>query len=318
MTIKQVVLSILFISLWCTNGLAIANHSTPSLSISDSTSQTNDIDAPVDFLHFLPKDAQYVNWIFSGVVSNEKGDQYGYFFQMQHTGNVLKSTAALFDAQTKQVIFQDENQTEYDNHTPYHWEVGRSFLSFNPINASWVFGVKTKDKNGFNFKIDMLAQSNAQSLEEKLRPGVSVTISQTNSLNGHIRAGGHEEFVTAKHAWFRQVAMNTIDDVPHVVSGLLCHFDDNSGFYSMKLPESDALHGSMAGRFDTKGVPAEMSQFIHVKQLPEGPWDIHIPSPNYHLLLSEYIKQNGMIAGFVMHDSSLGFCLLSDETISKV
>lgn len=307
MAIKHVAFSILFISLWCVNGFAIANHS----------AQTTDIETPIDLFHFLPKDAQYVNRIFSGIVSNENGEQYGYFFQMQHSGNVLKSTAALFDAQTKVVIFQDENQTEYDHHSTYHWQVGRSFLSFNPINASWVFGVKTKDKNGFNFKIDMLTQSNDQSFEEKLRPGMSVIISQTNSLNGHIRASGHEEFVTAKHAWFRQVAMSTVDDSSHLVSGLLCYFDDNSGFYSMKLPESDALHGSMAGRFDAEGMPAEMSQFIHVKQLPEGPWDIHIPSPNYHLVLSEYMKQNAMIAGFVTHDTSLGFCLLSDERISK-
>ncbi len=270
-----------------------------------------------ELTHFLPTDVTHVHWIFSGVVTNEQGEQYGYFFQMERDGTAFHSTAALFDAQTKSVVFQDENRSTLDNPLPYRWQVGHSFLRFNPINDSWVFGVKTEDKKGFNFKIDMLNQPDNHPMEEGLRPGMAVVVSQTNSLNGHIRLGDgrEEQFVTAKHAWFRQMWMTTIQEESHPVSGVLCHFDDGSGFYSVNLPESDAVRGAMAGRFDTKGSPAEMSQFIHIKQLPEGPWDIDVPSPNLHVVLSEYIKQNSVIAGFVTGGVAPGFCLLSDDTL---
>ena len=266
--------------------------------------------------HFLPTDEGQVHWIFTGVVSNEQGEQYGYFFQMERDGTAFHSTTALFDAQTKAVVFQEDSRAELADVLPYRWQVGASFLRFNPINDSWVFGVKTKDKKGFNFKIDMLNQPNSYPMEEGLRPGMAVIVSQTNSLNGHIRLKeGHEEqFVTAKHAWFRQMWMTAAQEESHPVSGVLCHFDDGSGFYSVNLAAPDAIRGAMTGRFDTKGMPAEMSQFIHVKQLPEGPWDIQVPSPNLHVVLSEYMKQNSVVAGFVAGEAP-GFCLLSDDTL---
>jgi hypothetical protein len=309
-------LSLICMLFWCQNGFTKASDLALVSVISPIYSTERSSEESVDLSHFFSKNAQYVNWIFSGVVSTEKGDQYGYFFQMQRNGDILKSNVALFDAQSKIVIFQDENQTPYDHNFPYRWQIGRSFLSFNPINASWVFGIKYPDKKGFNFKIDMLEQTDHQPLEEILRPGVSVFINQTHSLNGHIHIDEkHEEFVMAKHAWFRQIAMDTIDGSSHSISGLLCHFDDNSGFYSMKLPESDALRGAIASRFDAQGKSEAMSQFIHVKQLSEGSWDIYIPSPNRHLVLSESIQRNAMIAGFVKYDEVSGFCLLSDEKI---
>jgi hypothetical protein len=269
-------------------------------------------------LHFLPADVNQVHWIFSGVVANEQGEQYGYFFQMERDGNAFHSTAAVFDSQTKAVIFQDESRAVLDNPSTLRWQVGHAMLRFNPINDSWIFGVKTADKQGFNFKIDMLKQPDNHWIEEGLRPGMAVVVSQTNALNGHIRVeNGHDDqFVTAPHAWFRQM-WTTIQEAPHPVSGVLCHFDDGSGFYSVRVPEPDATQGALAGWFDPNGLPLAMSQFIRIKQLPEGPWDIRVSSPNVHVVLSDYMTKNSVVAGFVTGADSPGFCLLSDDSLGK-
>ena len=95
-------------------------------------------------------------WVFSGVVSDEQQEQYGYFFQMARDGNVFRTKAALFDVQTKALILQDESQSELPNPEANHWHVGHAFLKFNPINDSWVFGFKQPNKARFNFKVDML------------------------------------------------------------------------------------------------------------------------------------------------------------------
>lgn len=263
--------------------------------------------------YFLPTQDDYVNWTFSGIVHNEQGDEYGYFFQIERNGNKLQSHAALFDAETRQLIFQNHEESAMTS-SPYHWHVGHSFLTFNPITASWIFGFKNLTSEGFNFKINMLAQSNEGSMTETLRPGVSVMINQAHSLNGLIRKNNQtEEFVTAKHAWFRQIAMNSMDQSKHLMSGLLCHFDDNSRFYSMKLPESDALKGAMTGFFDSTGASQPISQFIQITQ-QDNQWQIDIPS-HQQLILSDFLQQNTLIAGFVKSQQSLGFCLLSDESI---
>ncbi len=265
-----------------------------------------------------PPTPTHANWVFSGVVTNESGENYGYFFQMQRNGLQFHSIAALFDGQSKQVILLDESQAIIEDHTPNNWRVGRSFLRFNPINNSWIFGLKTEDHKGFNFKVDMLKQTDSIPVAQDLSPGVLLLVNQTSHLNGHVQAGNDskEQFVTAKNAWFRQVSVTAQQDKNHPFTGVLCRFNDGSGFYSVNLNETDALRGAVAGWFDEQGISARMSQFINVKQDPkEGPWHIRVASPHLHLVLSDYIKQNSVVAGFVADEKAPGFCMLSKDTL---
>ena len=71
----------------------------------------------------------------------------------------------------------------------------------------------------------------------------------------------------------------------HVVKGVLCRFNDNSGFYSIKLPAADAIWGAMTGRFDAEGLAAPMSQFIHVEAISDDKWTIRVPSPNQQVTI---------------------------------
>lgn len=267
----------------------------------------------------LPPAPTHANWVFSGVVTNENGDNYGYFFQMQRDGEQFHAIAALFDGQSKQVILLDESEAVIHEPTPNNWHVGRAFLRFNTINDSWIFGLKTEDKKGFNFKVDMLRQSENTPLVQDLRPGVELLVNQTSRLNGHVQAGGDskEEFVTAKNAWFRQVWLTEHEEKNHPFTGVLCRFNDGSGFYSVNMTEADALRGAVAGWCDEQGVAAGISQFINVKQDPNGPWHIRVASPNLHLVLSDFINQHSVVAGFITEGKTSGFCMLSKDMIGQ-
>ena len=274
-------------------------------------------DIPKESPHFSPARSAEARWVFSGVVESEAGEQYGYFFQMDRLDHTFHSRAALFDVQTKAVLIQDDGEAEIADPSTHRWQVGHAFLHFNPITDSWVFGFKQTNKAGFNFKVDMLKPSEALPEEQKLRSGISVLVSQTNSLNGHIKShdGRDEHFVTAGQAWFRQTSVTTPQSSTHAVKGVLCRFDDGSGFYSVNLPEEDALRGAMAARFDAKGVAGPMSQFIQVETRDDGKWGIHVPSPKQNVLISAFMQQDAVIAGIAEEGDKTGFCLLSEDTL---
>ena len=266
----------------------------------------------------LSTEASHANWVFSGLVTNENGDNYGYFFQMQRDGIQFRALAGLFDAQTKKLILVDESQAVIPDPSTQNWQVGRAFLRFNPINDSWIFGLQNRNKKGFNFKVDMLKHSENNPVVQNLRPGIDLLVSQTDHLNGHIQIGqdSKEQFVTAKSAWFRQLSMTEQSSKGHPFSGVLCRFNDGGGFYSVNMTERDVLQGAVAGWQDEQGISTIMSQFINVKQAPDGPWHIHVTSPNLHLILSDYFNQDPMVAaGFVKNGAIPGFCLLSKGLI---
>jgi predicted secreted hydrolase len=269
--------------------------------------------------HFMPTDSTQANWLFSGLLTTEAGDQLAYFFQLERNGSQYHTTAALFDVATQQVIFQDESRAENPQPDGYRWSIGHAMLRFNPINASWVFGVTTPDKQGFNFKMDLL-DAEQPVVEENLRPGLSVLASQAQALNGHVRLANmpQEQFVIAKHAWFKQTWVTSDQFQRHAVDSVLCHLNDGSSIYSMRLPEADATTGAMAGWLNAAGLSMPVSQFIDVQQLAAGPWDIHVPSSSLHLILAQHTQHNSVIAGF-SQDKALGaFCLLGQDTFYLV
>lgn len=269
---------------------------------------------------FLPAESAHANWFFSGVVATEGGDHYAYFFQMDRHGHDFHVVASLFDAQTKTMVLMDEGDATIQDPERNNWHVAHSFLRFNPINDSWIFGFKTPDKKGFNFKVDMLNQPQHNPVTQGLRAGVDVIVSQTGQLNGHVQADtiSHEQFVTAKNSWFRQIWLTQDQSQHHKLSGVLCRFDDGSGFYSMNMLEPDAVRGAVAGWFDAQGEPSAMSQFINVKEASDGAWHIHVTSPRLNLILSDAFKRSALVAGFVTEKDKQGFCVLNEEAMGDV
>lgn len=271
---------------------------------------------------FLPTNSRHANWLFSGVVMNENGERYGYFFQMQRRDRTLHALTALIDMQTKQVLLLDENTEILTDTTQYTWKAGRAFMYFNPINGNWIFGLKTKDKQGFNFKVDLLSGLKNPPIVQEIRPGIELLVGQTGALNGHIYVNHEkkEQFVTSPSAWFRQVWLseNLEQEKPHAFSGLVCRLDDGGGFYSVNMEESDLHQGAVTGLFDAQGKARPMSQFIEVKRSQaEANWQIDIQTPRHHLILSDLIQEKPVVAGFVTYDAQSAFCILTNDVLGE-
>ncbi|MFC3908741.1 hypothetical protein ACFORL_06580 [Legionella dresdenensis] len=264
--------------------------------------------------------AEQANWVFSGMVSNENNEKYHYYFQINHNGNQYHGIAALFDSQNKAVLLYEESNTLIENPEQTHWQVGNLFLRFNPINNSWVFGVKNKGQKGFNFKVDMLGLAGNPPKQLDLRNGVELLISQTGRLNGHFQAGdgGKEQFVTAKKAWFKQIWVSKPQQAKHPLTAVLCEFNDGSAFYSVNLEEADALRGAIAGWRDTNGTPVSMSQFVNIKAEQDGIWQIKIHSPKVTLSLQDAldkINDNHQLIAGTISGAMPGFCAISQSEI---
>lgn len=270
---------------------------------------------------FTPIESKQATWVFSGIVSTDNGDNYGYFFQMQRENNHFHAMAALLDEQSKALIFSEDSVADLDElNKPLNWQVGRAFLRFNAINDSWIFGVKPRDHFGFNFKVDMLKQFASQPSMHHLRSGVTMMVTQTSELNGHILTGmsDTEQFVRSNDAWFRQVWQDEDDTKSHAFSHVLCRFNDGSGFYSANLHEPDAQSGAVAGWFNSKGIRQSMSQFIQVAQNQQGSWHIKARSPKMDLAMNAPTQVSSVIAGFVDGTANSGFCMVTPSQKSPI
>ncbi|KTD67303.1 MULTISPECIES: hypothetical protein [Legionella] len=259
------------------------------------------------------------SWTFSGMVENESGDKYGYFFEMQRQGADFHTKAALIDGETNKLVFFYEDKEKIGQTTPLDWHVGYSFIRYNPINDSWIFGVKAADKKGFNFKVDMLKQANNNETLV-LRPGVKFQVLQTSQLNGHLRIDDKEQFVTGNKAWFGKLALNDEQKDDHEINTTFCRLNDDNGFYSANLKEKDATSAAVAGWLDPSGNKVKMSQFISLKPLENDQCMLRIGLPKLNLKLINSLKANDSlshtVAGF-SKDSRGGFCFVTQQSFLK-
>lgn len=258
------------------------------------------------------------SWIFSGMVNNESGDKYGYFFEMQRQGNEFHAKAALIDGQTNQLVFFYENNEKLEDPALFDWHVGRSFIRYNSINDSWIFGVKTEDKKGFNFKVDMLKQANNTSETLVLRPGVKLQALQTSQLNGHVKVDDKEQFVTGNKAWFGKLLLSNDQKSAHDISTTFCRLSDDNGFYSANLKEHDAISAAVAGWLDPLGHRVKMSQFVSIKSLSNDQCLLHVGLPKLSLKLMNTLKADSShsIAGFSKENKG-AFCFVTEQSFIK-
>lgn len=262
------------------------------------------------------------SWSFSGIVMNESGEHYGYFFQMQRQGSNFHVKTALIDEQSKQLRLFYEHRETLDNSFAFNWHVGHSFLRYNPINDSWIFGVKLTKEQGFNFKVDMLKQVNQDNKSLILRPGVELQAIQTSRVNGHmqISADTKEQFVTGTSAWFAKVWFSAKQNAAHDISTTFCRLNNDDGFYSANLKEVDATSAAIAGWRDSLGNKVKMSQFISIKALADNLCLLNIGVPKLSLKLMNTLKSDAQaplsIAGF--SQDSKGFCFVTEQSFSEI
>lgn len=261
------------------------------------------------------------SWTFSGTVTNESGDRYGYFFQMQRQGSDFHVKTALIDGQTNKLILFYEEKEQIEKASPLNWHVGLSFIRYNPINDSWVFGVKMAQDKGFNFKVDMLKQAADNSDQETiaLRPGIRLQAIQTSRLNGHIQTGlsTKEQFVTGNNAWFGKLWFSKEQKSAHDISTTFCRLSNDNGFYSANLKESDATHAAVTGWRDAVGNRKRMSQFLSIKSLAEDQCLLSLGLPKLKLKVTNTLTHEDhtptSVAGFSKEDPQ-GFCVVTEHS----
>lgn len=283
----------------------------------DDTALINDAEPVV-----LPAEPLVGSWTFSGMVTNESGDRYGYFFQIQRQGIDFHAKTALIDGQTNELVLFYEDTAKIEKTTQLNWQVGRSFIRYNPINDSWVFGVKAENKKGFNFKVDMLKQaSDHETLV--LRPGVELQALQTSRLNGHLQTGADkkEQFVTGNNAWFGKLWISKNQTATHDISTTFCRLSDDNGFYSANLKEADATGAAVAGWRDATGNKVKMSQFLSIKALADQQCMLSLGLPKLNLKVRNTLKQEEhgplSVAGFSKENPS-GFCIVTEQSFLQL
>lgn len=262
------------------------------------------------------------SWTFSGTVHNERGERYGYFFQVQRQGSDVHAKTALIDAKQNKLVMFYEADDKIDNTNELNWHVGKSFIRYNSINDSWVFGVKTEQKLGFNFKVDMLKGPTIDHNMISLHPGVELQALQTSQLNGHIAFGeeAKDEFVTANKAWFGKLSFSKEQKASHDISTTFCGLGNENGFFSANLKKDDATAAVIAGWRDPLGNKVKMSQFISLKPLDDHSSMLNVALPKlsmklYNSLNSEGQK-TGSMAGFSDSDPK-GFCVVTEQSFTK-
>lgn len=259
------------------------------------------------------------SWSFSGMVNNESGDKYGYFFEIKRQGLDFYAKAALIDGQTNKLVFFYEGKEKIEQPASLNWHVGDSFMRYNPINDSWVFGVKESDKKGFNFKVDMLKQANNDSETLDLGSGIQLKAVQTSQLNGHLRIDDKEQFVTGNKAWFGRLVLSKDQNDTHKISTTFCRLNDDNGFYSANLNEKNATGAAVAGWLDPLGNKVKMSQFVSIKSLDNDQCMLRVSYPKLNLKLMNTLKDNNplnSVAGF-SKESKGAFCVVMQQSFSQ-
>ncbi len=260
------------------------------------------------------------HWIFTGMVYNGLDERFAYYFKMQRQDNQFHIQAALLNGYTRQLIFSYDQTKTIDSPKDLKWKVGRAFLYYNPVNANWSFGVKEEQGQGqgFNFKLNMLETPDEDQKTKTLCSGLDVLVRQTSRINGHIQTGvqKEEQFVTSSHSWYSKMWRSDSQQKPHKIKTLFCRLNDESGFYAVKLKESDAVQAAFAGWRDASGNPVKMSQFVKMKPVDDEQWLVNISLPKldftYKNLLPDPGHEKKDSAGF-FNGEKKGFCFMSRQ-----
>lgn len=257
------------------------------------------------------------DWTFTGMVVSEDDEHYQYYLEIHRDNQELSAVATLIKEENKQIILYEETRGDIAQADSNSLHAGRIFLRFNPINDSWIFGIKPQDNIGFNFRVEMLGGTQTAK-QQKLQSGTQLFVMQTGRLNGHINLGESEkeQFVTSAKTWFRQIWANATDSGQQSVQGVLCQFTDGTGFYSLHA-DTLSQKSTVSGWRNSQGEMITNSNPVVVKEEKEGNWSLQTPAaPKLHLLMEDLLlhknEDHHLIAGFIT-GTSQGFCAISQQ-----
>ena len=256
------------------------------------------------------------DWFFSGRVHNENNLYYDYFFKIQQHDQTIDLQAALVSVEEKKVILFERAIGLSTSPHQTKWQSGKLFLNYNAINNRWVLGAKNDAGVSFNFKIDLFAQKSFEfSKNLTFKPGIHVVMNKTGRLNGHLKSGhDKEEFVSENSAWLSHIWLNE-SQPPKLLTLLLCDFEDDQGFFTMKSMDKKTPYTFAFWR-DATGKSVPVSQFLSIKN-HEDTLSIDSASPKMQLRVTNLLPvtadpNQNIVMGRVRGYQSGGFCVQNE------
>ncbi|MCC5791594.1 MAG: hypothetical protein JJT82_03165 [Legionellaceae bacterium] len=261
--------------------------------------------------------AVFQSWTFVGKARNEADELYYYYFQLQQQGQWTTVQALLLkDRSPSYLHYYHSEETTQAQHE-HSFRVGKTFMRFNPISNSWIFGLKTSEEQSFNFRVELLQQSDMTQKKKSLAKDIDLIMLAPKQMNGHVRFDDHkkEEFVTARENWYRHIRREGQSNTNPLIEGVFCFFDDQSRLYALSVPLERAQSASEVVWLNAKGAPINVSQFIQLKERGEDSLILSLAVPARRFTLSHLLtgseNQPDLKAGFIERKNKrAGFCFI--------
>jgi hypothetical protein len=189
-------------------------------------------------------------------------------------------------------------------------QIGNFFWHFSPINSSLIVGYQDNNTQIFNLKLDLL-EPTPITQTSSLTKNLKFNQYWSGRINGHLNINNIEQFVTNDNAWLQQIWQNQ-SNLHHPFQEILCKFQDGSSIFAIQLPEKQAIHAALAGKYDHLGQRQPISQFMNIAP-PEkqNHYDIVLNKNKEILNLSAIYTTPHLeiYMGQINQNQQVGFCL---------
>lgn len=243
---------------------------------------TNIIHAGSFFDHNESKNYCLIN----GILHDDKANKYSFYFEMHREHKQYIVNTSLIDVKTKKIISSYKKTIFSEN---FKGKVGRAYLLFNPVTASWLLGVK----NVYKIKINML--KNRNQVKHHLAKSIVFENYQTGRINGDIKG----VFVSGSHAWYSHISAQKALKLNRKLSCLICTDKDGAGFSYIVLGKKKAILATFAHWINAAGQSLKMSQFIKLTSKSKITTEIKISMPHKKITFENIFKNDkNFKAGF--------------------
>jgi hypothetical protein len=263
-----------------------------------------------NIIHQPHGESQHERWLFTGTITAENGQAFGYYYVVDKNEQNVTIDTSVIEIKTNQtLIHYQSSATIAEQKTAINWAVGQSFVKYNPINDSWVFGVE--GKKSFNFRLEGFHTNDEPIVSGD---GFNSYSMQSNRMNGSLLIDKKERFVTAKNGWINHQWIIKPQDLE--VALLLCRFIDDNGISFLKESKKGLEILSKTTWFDEKGQSMAVSQFAKLNKTKKN-WELSLILPKKSIVFKRgdaiKISESLKIEAASIEKGERGFCLMLSE-----
>lgn len=267
--------------------------------------------------------AKKESWYISGLVENDTGFHYGYYFVVLREANHFYVFANIMDLKTGKLLLSEKEEADIDldERLGINLKMKNAFLRYNDINDSWVFG--WDQSPGFNLRLESLAHGD---YTIRHLDGISFYSLQSKRVNGQLTISDKNEFVTAKNAWLTHEWSDKLSQ-DLMIQRLMCRLYDGRGLMLMRAYKAQKVTFDLASLLEANGENAPVSQFSVVSQSNPSLWEVSLLSPkmkfNIETPKPQVMKRKNEKAYFysglvkTTEHKIEGYCLISKDEMGQ-